>query len=106
MGKRADELTEDERRRFIIEDNIGFGEWDWEALANEWDEQELKDWALELPEIQDFSDKNKEIDPENFDDEIIIKLKYTEEEYTIVMEQLSKIAETPEQAVWKLLGNE
>jgi len=46
--KRADELTEDERRRFIIEDNVGFGEWDWDALANEWDEQELKDWAVEL----------------------------------------------------------
>lgn len=47
--RRADELTDDERRRFIIEDNVGFGEWDWEALANEWDEQELKDWALDVP---------------------------------------------------------
>jgi hypothetical protein len=37
---------------------------------------------------------------------MIIKLKYTEDEYNLVREQLSKIASTPEQAVWKLLGNE
>jgi hypothetical protein len=37
---------------------------------------------------------------------MIIKLKYTEQEYHLVREQLSKIAATPEQAVWKLLGNE
>ena len=35
--KRADDLTEDEARRFIIADNVGFGEHDWEMLANEWD---------------------------------------------------------------------
>lgn len=45
--KRADELTEDETRRFIIADNVGFGEHDWEMLANEWDTQELEDWGLE-----------------------------------------------------------
>ena len=45
--KRADELTEDETRRFIIADNVGFGEHDWEMLANEWDTQELEDWGLD-----------------------------------------------------------
>jgi site-specific DNA-methyltransferase (adenine-specific) len=47
--KRADELTEDEQRRFIIADNVGFGEHDWEMLANEWDAAELEDWGVELP---------------------------------------------------------
>lgn len=46
--KRADELTEDEQRRFIIADNVGFGEHDWEMLANEWDVQELSDWGLDI----------------------------------------------------------
>ena len=45
--KRADELTEDETRRFIIADNVGFGEHDWEMLANEWDSVELEDWGLD-----------------------------------------------------------
>ena len=46
--KRAEDLTDDEARRFIIADNVGFGEHDWELLANEWDEQELSDWGLDL----------------------------------------------------------
>lgn len=46
--KRADELTEDETRRFIIADNVGFGEHDWEMLANEWDNEELADWGLDV----------------------------------------------------------
>jgi len=54
----------------------------------------------------DYSNKNEEIDIDSLDTEMIIKLKYTEEEYNLVKDQLSKIASTPEQAVWKLLGNE
>jgi ParB-like chromosome segregation protein Spo0J len=45
--KSAKDLTDDEQRRFIIADNVGFGEHDWEMLANEWDVQELEDWGLE-----------------------------------------------------------
>ena len=45
--KRADELTEDETRRFIIADNVGFGEHDWDLLANDWDSQELEEWGLD-----------------------------------------------------------
>lgn len=47
--RRAEDLTDDEQRRFIIADNVGFGEHDWDMLANEWDETELSDWGLDLP---------------------------------------------------------
>ena len=40
---------EDKQRQFIIKDNVGFGEWDWEMLANEWDAEQLDDWGLTLP---------------------------------------------------------
>jgi DNA modification methylase len=46
--KRADELTEDERRRFIIADNVSGGTWDVEDLAANWDRDELDSWGLEL----------------------------------------------------------
>lgn len=46
---KASELTEDQQREFIIKDNVGFGEWDWDLLANEWDEKKLLDWGLDLP---------------------------------------------------------
>ena len=45
----ADDLTEDEQRQFIIKDNVGFGEWDWDMLANEWDADQIEDWGLDLP---------------------------------------------------------
>lgn len=48
---KADDLTEDEQKQFIIKDNVGFGEWDWEMLANEWDAEELKEWGLDVPEF-------------------------------------------------------
>jgi DNA modification methylase len=46
----ADNIPEDRQGEFIIKDNVGFGEWDWEALANEWDMDLLADWGLEVPE--------------------------------------------------------
>lgn len=52
---------EDKQRQFIIKDNIGYGEWDFDMLANEWDELELNDWGLNLPnnlldDIKDISE--------------------------------------------------
>jgi site-specific DNA-methyltransferase (adenine-specific) len=40
---------EDKQRQFIIKDNVGFGEWDWDMLANEWDADEIESWGLDLP---------------------------------------------------------
>ena len=40
------DLTADQQRRFIIADNLPFGEWDTDALANEWDVDELQEWGM------------------------------------------------------------
>jgi len=45
----ADKLTEKQQREFIIKDNVGFGEWEWDDLANEWDADELEKWGLDIP---------------------------------------------------------
>jgi DNA modification methylase len=46
---KADNLTEEQKQEFIVKDNVGFGEWDWDSLANEWDVEKLDDWGLDLP---------------------------------------------------------
>jgi DNA modification methylase len=46
---KASELTEDQQKEFIIKDNVGFGEWDWDILANEWDADLVQEWGLDLP---------------------------------------------------------
>ena len=43
----AKDLTEEQQREFIVKDNVGFGEWDWDILANEWDVAQLEDWGLD-----------------------------------------------------------
>lgn len=56
--KQADTLTEDEKKRFIITDNVGFGEWDFDMLANNWDETELKEWGMDIPVFDAGVDEN------------------------------------------------
>jgi hypothetical protein len=104
----ADEWTEEQKNEFLIKDNVGFGEWDWHQLASEWDNEKLDDWGLDVPNFNnvDYSEKNEEIDIDSLDETMTIKLNFTETEYWTVKQQLSEIAATPEQAIWKLLGNE
>ena len=49
----ADQLTDAQKGEFIIKDNVGFGEWDWDLLANEWEPDALIDWGLDLPILMD-----------------------------------------------------
>jgi len=108
---RASELTDDQQREFIIKDNVGFGEWDMDALANEWDAQELSEWGLDLPVFIDTNLTDADMDaffakdhPEPENGKLKIILEYVEDECVMVKEALLKIAQTPEQAVWELLN--
>jgi len=56
--KRAAELTEEQKQEFIIKDNVGFGEWDWDALANEWSADGLNKWGLNVPSFDDDMSNN------------------------------------------------
>jgi len=46
--KVAKGLTEEQKQEFIVKDNVGFGEWEWDILANEWDNIKLGDWGLDV----------------------------------------------------------
>ena len=61
--------TEEQKQEFIVKDNVGFGEWDWDILANEWDVQKLVEWGVDLPvydvpiddDQEDKDDRDKEV---------------------------------------------
>jgi ParB-like chromosome segregation protein Spo0J len=53
----ADNITKDQEREFIIKDNISGGDWDWEILANEWNETELDGWGLDIPYQQEETEE-------------------------------------------------
>ena len=67
---KAEDLTEEQQREFIIKDNVGYGEWDWELIANEWDTQKLNEWGLDIPDF-----KAEEIEAVEDDYEIPEELK-------------------------------
>jgi ParB-like chromosome segregation protein Spo0J len=56
---KASNLTEEQQKEFIIKDNVGFGEWDWNDLANNWDTEELKKWGLDIPGFDNVDEKDE-----------------------------------------------
>ena len=96
----ASELSEEQQKEFIIKDNVGFGEWDWESLANEWEIEQLSDWGLDL-QLEVFEEEpEQEIKPANTKN---ITLTYSIEEAERVEAELYRISATLEQAVQILL---
>jgi len=75
-------LTDNQKKEFIIKDNVGFGEWDWDLLVNEWDQKKLKDWGLDNFPFEDI----KEItNPNNIDTENIFATELDSESNYIVL---------------------
>ena len=90
--KQAKDLTEEQKKEFIIKDNVGFGEHNWDKLANDWDVDLLTEWGLDIPnfnvineqEEKDLSDKLKS----EFKIEIICKSEEEQEQtYNKLIEQ-------------------
>jgi hypothetical protein len=101
----AEGLTKEQKKEFIIKDNVGFGEWEWDILANEWDAMDLNEWGLDtwqpsdvdLDQFFEESDQTKEIKNK-------IVLEYTNEEFELVNEAFKKHLGSKEQTIFKLLG--
>lgn len=49
---KASDLTEEQKKEFIVKDNVGYGEWDWDDLANNWDTEDLIEWGLDIPNFE------------------------------------------------------
>jgi len=61
---KVDNLTPEQEKEFIIKDNISFGEWNFDILTNEWEEESLNEWGMDLPiynneKEQEFKNENK-----------------------------------------------
>jgi len=106
--KYAKDLTEEEKQRFIIADNVAFGEWDWDTLANDWEVVDLEAWGLTTPNIYNGEDINLddffEESNEQKEEKFKITLEYTEDDYNEVNEAFKKHSGSKEQIIFKLLG--
>jgi len=95
----AEGWSEDQKKEFIIKDNVGFGEWDWDILANEWNKFEIQDWGLSLPIFQDnlsnndeYKGMNPDLELESFMNAEIkrLYLVYDSETYSKVIDWFNK----------------
>ena len=88
----ANNLSEEKKKEFIVKDNVGYGEWDWDDLANNWDAEELTQWGLDIPNF-DVIDEKEQIDlsdklKSEFKIEIICKSEEEQEQtYNKLIEQ-------------------
>ncbi len=76
---KAEDLTEQQKNEFIVKDNVGFGEWDWDILANEWDAEQLTDWGLDLPiDIEEIKETKDipDIGEIEFSEELFLEHNY------------------------------
>tara|TARA_R100000908_G_C3700285_1_gene111054 strand:- start:224 stop:799 length:576 start_codon:yes stop_codon:yes gene_type:complete len=97
---KANELTAEQQREFIVKDNVGFGEWDWDMVANEWDNGLLNEWGLDVwqPEKEiDYSILN-EID---LDEEV--NNMYQQTKKSIILEYPTELYENEVKEVYESL---
>lgn len=98
--------TKKKEREALVLANQAGGDFDFEILMEDFSDLPLEDYGFEMgvgESSQGYLESNKEIDVSGFEDSMIIKLNYTEAEYNQVKDGLSKVGQTPEAAVWKLL---
>lgn len=104
---KASSLTEDQKQEFVIKDNIPFGSWDDDLLANNFTDFPLDRWGLDfvMPESLDISAFFETSAPVSvIEPKQTIHLQFTADEFERVSPALLKHGKTYEQAVWKLLG--
>jgi len=70
----ADDWTEEQKNEFIIKDNVGFGEWNWDELAEDWDTIKLEAWGLDVPEskILDAEEDDFDVPEGGIDTDIVL----------------------------------
>ena len=72
----ANNLSEEKKKEFIVKDNVGYGEWDWDDLANNWDALELTEWGLDIPnfdaEVLEAQEDNFAAPDEGIETDIVL----------------------------------
>lgn len=71
----ADDWTEEQKNEFLIKDNVGFGEWDWTELTNDWDTEQLTDWGLDIPNFLEMPSED-ELTEENVNKKPTLKITF------------------------------
>lgn len=102
----AEGLSEEQKKEFIVKDNVGFGQWDYDMLANTYDAQELLDWGMDLPQYMTGGDDLSgffEDEPEEKEVKPKITLEYTQEDFDEIIIALDQMEGSREEIIFNLV---
>ena len=104
----ASELTAEQQREFIVKDNVGFGEWDWDILANEWDSTDLDNWGLDSWQNIDDIETSNEFSLPSGDKEPFQQMTFTlaDEQAEQIKNAIADVKLTDEYKYCETMGNE
>tara|TARA_R100001443_G_scaffold46131_2_gene59108 strand:+ start:569 stop:1165 length:597 start_codon:yes stop_codon:yes gene_type:complete len=105
---KASELSAKEQREFTIKDNVGFGQWDWDIIANEWNTVELENWGMDSWQNIDDLETSDEFNLPNGDKEPIQQQTYVlaDKQAEEVKNAIVEIKKTEEFKYVETFGNE
>ncbi|CAB5223390.1 ParB/Sulfiredoxin [uncultured Caudovirales phage] len=105
---KASDLSEAQQAEFIIKDNVGFGEWDWDMLANEYNDQDLKDWGVDIPKFEELGDYGEDFSLSEGDKSPFQQITFTlaDEQAEQIKNAIADIKQTEEYKYAETMGNE
>jgi len=105
---KASNLSEAQQAEFIIKDNVGFGEWDWDMLANEYNDQDLKDWGVDIPKFEELGDYGEDFTLSEGDKSPFQQITFTlaDEQAEQIKNAIADIKKTEEYKYAETMGNE
>jgi hypothetical protein len=100
--------TEQQQKEFIVKDNVGYGEWDWSDLANNWDSEQLEEWGLDIPGFSNVEDLGENFSLPDGDKAPFQQMTFTlaDEQATQIKNAIDEIKGTEEYKYVETMGNE
>jgi hypothetical protein len=105
----AKDLTDLQKKEFIVKDNVGYGEWDWEDLANSWDVEQITDWGLDINGFDvNANDLSDEFSLPSGDKSPFQQMTFTlaDEQSIQIKNAIEEIKRTEEYKFVETMGNE
>jgi hypothetical protein len=105
---KASILTEEQQKEFIIKDNVGFGEWDWNDLANNWEAEKLEEWGLDIPGFDGVEDLGENFSLPDGDKAPFQQMTFTlaDQQAEVIKNAIEEIKKSEEYKYAETFGNE
>lgn len=106
--KQAADLTEEQKKEFIVKDNVGYGEWDWSDLANNWETEDLEEWGLDIIGFSNVEDLGDAFSLPDGDKSPFQQMTFTlaDEQSIQIKNAIEEIKRTEEYKFVETMGNE